>query len=286
MSLTLYAVDSFTKDGEGGNAAGVVLAADELSGARMLAIAKEAGFSETAFVQESAKASCKVRFFTPTAEVDLCGHATIAAFTLLRSKGIIGDGAFTQETKAGILGIAVKNDLVYMNQALPAYYEVLDKAELADSLAILPGDCLANFPARIVSTGLRDIMLPVGSLNALLSIRPDAERIARLSKKYNVIGIHAFSLETRFGATAHCRNFAPLYDIDEEAATGTANGALACYLYQYGVIDTAYSSGLVFEQGYSLGKPSEILARLSIKNDAVTEVQVGGRAVIRGNLLL
>ena len=285
MGVTVYTVNSFAKDPQGGNPAGVVLEADELSDIQMLNIANQVGFSETAFVQKSDKASFKVRFFTPISEVDLCGHATIAAFTLLRNKKIIGNGTFSQETKAGVLDIAVDNDLVYMDQVLPKYYDLIDKSEIADSLTISLNDCLTNLPTQIVSTGLKDIMMPVKDLNVLFSIQPDLKKIAELSKKYNVIGLHVFCLETKFRATAHCRNFAPLYDIDEESATGSSNGALACYLYKYGVVNKPLFE-FVFEQGYSMGKPSEILARLNIEGDVINRIQVGGRAIIRDELIL
>jgi PhzF family phenazine biosynthesis protein len=285
MAVTVYTLDSFVKDGRGGNPAGVVLDADGLSDGRMLAIARQVGFSETAFVHKSARAACKMRFFTPTAEVDLCGHATVAAFALLRARGLIGDGALSMETAAGVLAIAARHGLIYMHQPLPAYGDTLDKAELAAALAISPHDSPAHLPAQIVSTGLRDILLPVATLDSLAALTPDREAIIRLSKKHDVVGIHAFC-PAAGPAAARCRNFAPLYDIDEEAATGTSNGALACYLYKYGALKKAPQQDLVFEQGYSLGRPSEILARLATKNGAIYAVQVGGRAQLRGELTL
>jgi PhzF family phenazine biosynthesis protein len=284
LGVIVYTLYSFAKDNIGGNLAGVVLDADHLSDVQMLNIANQVGFSETAFVHKSNKATFKVRFFTPNSEVDLCGHATIATFSLLRSKGLIGDGIFSQETKAGILNITVGHDNVYMNQILPKYYDILDKAEIADSLNLSLNDFLTNLPAQIVSTGLKDVIVAVKSIKILSSIQPDFEKISELSKKYNVIGYHVFSLETKFGSTAHCRNFAPLYDIKEESATGTSNGALACYLHNYGIINKDQSSELVFEQGYSIGKPSEILVRLKIKKDKISEVLVGGTAIIRDEL--
>lgn len=284
MGVIVYTLYSFAKDNMGGNLAGVVLDADHLSDAQMLNIANQVGFSETAFVHKSNKATFKVRFFTPNSEVDLCGHATIATFSLLRSRGLIGNGIFSQETKAGILNITVDHDNVYMNQILPKYYDILDKAEIADSLNLSSNDFLTNLPAQIVSTGLKDVIVAVKSIKILSSIHPDFEKISELSKKYNIIGYHVFSLETKFGSTAHCRNFAPLYDINEESATGTSNGALACYLYNYGVIIKERSSELVFEQGYSIGKPSEILVRLKIKKDKISEVLVGGTAIIRDEI--
>lgn len=284
MAVTVYTLASFAKTGNGGNPAGVVLAADDLEETKMLRIARIVGFSETAFVQKSDKADYRVRFFTPKVEVHLCGHATIATFALLRRKGIIGDGMFSQETKSGILTVRVEDDLVFMNQTLPKYYDLVDKTEIADSLSILPHDCPQNLPAQIVSTGLRDILLPVNDIHALYSMKPDMKKIAALSKKYDVVGIHAFCLEAKYGGTAQCRNFAPLYGIDEEAATGTSNGALACYLYHCGALNHETPGELIFEQGYSMGKPSEILVRLRVAGGTIHEVLVGGRAIVGDEL--
>ena len=85
--VDVYVVSAFCKDGRGGNKAGVVLDHQDLVPAEMTAIAKELGCSETAFVMPSDTADFKLRYFTPTEEVPLCGHATIATFSLLHSLG-------------------------------------------------------------------------------------------------------------------------------------------------------------------------------------------------------
>lgn len=284
MKLMVYTLNAFTKAEDGGNPAGVVLQADGLSDEEMLSIAQKIGFSETAFVQKSEKANYKVRFFTPNSEVELCGHATIATFVLLKKQGIINDGVWCQETKAGILNVEVQDNKVYMNQNTPKYCNSINKNEVADSLNITQNDFVSHLPIQVVSTGLKDIMIPIKSLDRLLAIKPDFEKITALSKKYHIIGFHAFSLETQYNSTAHCRNFAPLYNINEESATGTANGALACYLYNHGIITEKQSGELVFEQGYSMQKPSEILVRLKIDKNKICEVKVGGTATIKEEL--
>jgi PhzF family phenazine biosynthesis protein len=86
-------------------------------------------------------------------------------------------------------------------------------------------------------------------------------------------------LETKQGSTAHCRNFAPLYNISEESATGTSTGALSCYLYRYGIISQNHMKDLVFEQGYCMNRPSEILASVIISNGNISKVKVGGNAL-------
>ena len=280
MEIEVYTLNVFTKTANGGNLAGVVLDADFLSSDEMQKIAKKIGFSETAFVQKSNNADYKVIFFTPDGEVDLCGHATIAVFYLLADKGIIQAGEYTQETKAGILKIECMEDgVIYMNQCNPKFYEILDKKEIADTLNIDADDIMDDLPIQIVSTGLKDILIPIKSLKTLCDIKPDFDKISHISKKYDVIGYHLFTLETKYDSTAHCRNFAPLYDIPEEAATGTSNGALSCYLYKHGIILEKNIKSLVFEQGYSMKNPSSILADLTVLNNEVVEVKVGGTAL-------
>lgn len=280
MNIKVYTLNSFAKTENGGNPAGVVLDADSLSAYDMQKISAKVGFSETAFVKKSNKADFKVEFYTPNSEVDLCGHATIGTFILLANKGIISKGQYSQETKAGILKIECnKNNVIYMEQKKPEFYEILDKKEIATSLNIDEKDIMSELPIQIVSTGLKDILIPVKSLKVLNNIKPDFNKISCVSKKHGVVGYHAFTLETQNNGTAQCRNFAPLYDIPEEAATGTSNGALSCYLYKYGIINEESSRSLVFEQGYSMGRPSEILSSLRIQNGEISEVMVGGTAL-------
>lgn len=280
MKVNVYTLNSFAKTKEGGNAAGVVPNADSLSEKEMRKIAANLGFSETAFILRSNIADFKVRFFTPNEEVDLCGHATIATFYTMSSLGLLKPGTYKQETKAGILGIEIKEDnSIMMNQPVPVYSEIIDKEELADSLNINAAQILKDLPVQVVSTGIRDIMVPVNNIKILNTIKPDMEKIKKISRKYNVVGYHVFALESLHGANAICRNFAPLYDIPEESATGTSNGALGCYLYHYGKINSEQASNIVIAQGYSMKKPSEIIVSLTVKDNEILEVKVGGNAM-------
>lgn len=293
MKVTVHILNAFTQTENGGNPAGVVLSADHLSESEMLAIAAKVGFSETAFVLRSDQADYRIRFFTPQAEVDLCGHATIAAFSLMLQEHrlLAGAGcppppgpscpctALSQETNAGVLQVEIHAaGTVYMHQNRPLFCEEIDKGELSDSLNIHPDALMDQYPAQIVSTGLRDILIPVKTLDGLLGIKPDFHKIQAISRKYDVIGYHLFTLETMNSSTAHCRNFAPLYDIPEEAATGTSNGALGCYLYKYGLVSEDQAGQMTFEQGYSMQRPSEILTSLTVRNREIVEVKVGGVA--------
>ena len=278
--IAVTTLNAFARTPGGGNPAGVVLDADRLDESSMQEIAAQAGLSETAFVQKSVAADFKIRFFTPAAEVDLCGHATIAVFSLLLGLGRIQAGRYRQETKAGTLGVEVQQDgTVFMEQTLPFFGDTIDREDVAKSLGIGRDSLAPDLPVQIVSTGLRDIMVPIISLRELMGIEPDFKRITDISIRHGAVGYHAFSLETRHGSAAHCRNFAPLYGIPEEAATGTSSGALACYLFKHGKVTEEQARRLVFEQGYGMGRPSEIFVRLDIGDKGITAVHVGGKAI-------
>lgn len=278
MNIKGYKLNVFAKSQLGGNPAAVILDSENLCENDMQKIAKIIGFSETAFVMNSNCADFKVRFFTPSEEVDLCGHATIGTFFTLLNKKIISSGLYTQETKAGTLNVDIKKDSsIMMNQSIPEFYDIIPKDEIAKSLNINISDIEDNLPIQIVSTGLKDIIVPIKNLSILDSIEPNYDEITSISKKYNVVGYHVFTLESMNNSTAHCRNFAPLYDIPEESATGTSNGALASYLFKYGKVNT--TDNLIFEQGYCMNKPSEIIVSLSTNNEDITEVKVGGSAL-------
>ncbi|MCG8482270.1 MAG: PhzF family phenazine biosynthesis protein [Clostridia bacterium] len=282
MLKRIYEVYAFSKDGKGGNPAGVVLDAKDLKEKEMQQIAYDLNYSETAFVMPSQKADLKVRFFTPGDEVDLCGHATIATFHTLKEVNHISTGEYTQETKAGVLKVKVQQDgIILMEQNAPSFYDTIDKIEVADSLGIAAEELVEEIPVQVVSTGLKDIIVPVKTLEGLKSMKLDFKKIAHISKQYDVTGYHVFTMETLNPATAHCRNMAPLFGIDEESATGTANGALACYLFEYGLINEQQTDDLCFEQGYVMNNPSEIKAQLEVSHNIITKVSVGGRAYIK-----
>ena len=130
---------------------------------------------------------------------------------------------------------------------------------------------------QMVSTGLPDIMMPVVSLEDLDAIAPDFPALSKLSEKYEVVGVHAFTTDGD-DATCHARNFAPLYDIDEEAATGTSNGALTYYGYLNGFVKSG--DDCKFIQGEKMQRPSVILSHLEADSQGGCKIQVGGSGVM------
>ncbi len=275
--MNYFIVDAFTDKPFGGNTAGVVLLdsdsfpEDEL----MLKIAAELRYSETAFVRRDGEKDFTIRYFTPKAEVDLCGHATIASFFLLHKKGL-ASGQCLCHTKAGDLTIEA-NDKVLMQMAKPltvATIENPDDIYRALGITTVNGKpSTVNYPVQIVSAGLPDLMIPLPDVTTLQSLQPDMDAIAAITKKYNAVSFHVFACGED-GYTAHVRDFAPLYDIPEESATGTANASLTYYLQQNGHLGT--EAECAFIQGEAMGRPSVIATRILPDGN----VFVGGTAAI------
>ncbi|WP_233407905.1 PhzF family phenazine biosynthesis protein [Marinomonas spartinae] len=277
--VTVYLVEAFSYLEKGGNTAGVMLNADNLSREDRLSIAKQVGVSETAFVSQSEKANFAVAFFTPTEEVDFCGHATVATFWLLKHLGIVSEGRYMQETKAGVLAVEVDSTgLVTMEQTRPTWMNVYS-ADVIAPLFGLSERALSSLalPIQALSTGLPDIIVPVptGELDKVVM---DEKAVVDFSRQEKVIGFHLFELNPEEdGVTAYCRNFAPAVGITEESATGSATGALACYLYkQLGW------TRMSFEQGRAIGKTSRLWAELSLSEGDIAQVHVSGMAYLKG----
>lgn len=269
--VEVYVISAFSKDGRGGNKAGVVLDSRDLMPAKMMATAKDLGYSETAFLMESNTADFKIRYFTPTEEVPLCGHATIATFSILNSLGRLSKDAYTIETKAGSLNIRIEKDgMIFMEQNRPTYFETL-KPDFFDG-CLEAGFIDTALPIQIVSTGLKDIMLPVDTKEHLERLNPNFKNMVNLCCDQDVVGIHAFALTGGTETTAICRNFAPRYGINEESATGTSSCALACYLFQHYKRQSQY----VFEQGFNLGSASRLVVNITHQGGSIDAVHVGG----------
>ncbi len=299
--MKFYIVDAFTETTFGGNPAGVVIlpeGSEFPSDETMVKTAAELRYSETAFIRRLNQKEFQIRYFTPAAEVELCGHATIGSFCALLYGGYIEDNCtYMNHTLSGDLNIAVKDGFVLMDMAEPVKInEISDPAALEELYRIMglsyeeQKSRGVNLLPQMISTGLPDIMMPVATQADLAAIAPDFPALSALSERYEVVGVHAFTLDGEGDAvktTCHVRNFAPLYDIDEEAATGTSNGALTYYGYLSGFV--ADGDDCRFVQGEAMNRPSVILSHLDVDCSAggceegsarPCFIQVGGSGVV------
>ena len=283
--MKLLIVEAFTQTVFGGNPEGVVVLRDGEdfpSDETMRKTAAELRYSETAFIKQLDETEFHIRYFTPASEVDLCGHATIASFVALLHLGMISDNCVcVNHTLAGDLNIEVNDGFVMMDMATPVEIatidEIPDLTELYEVMGTSYDPASIKLLPKLVSTGLPDIMMPVSTRADLDAIDPDMKALSALSRRYKVTGVHAFTLDAEDGVTAYVRNFAPLYDIDEEAATGTANGALTYYLHLHGLIDPV--GKCCMKQGEKMDRPSTILTEINASEDGCL-IKVGGSAII------
>ncbi len=315
--MKYYIVDAFTDRPFGGNPAGVVLLGDEPfpDERLMLQVAAELRYSETAFVRRLSPTQYHLRYFTPAAEVELCGHATVATFALLHKLGL-AEGRCLCHTLAGDLAVEA-GEQVLMQMAKPRIVATItDIAPIYQALG-LDGYC-PGLPVQVAYAGLNDIMIPVPDVATLNTLQPDMEAVAAISQSHGACSFHVFALPTdafclapqetwpatnveqthshnlpgsigdtacdQRGAnaiTAFVRDFAPLCGIPEESATGTANAALTYYLATNKVISE--QGDFNFLQGEVMGRPSVVATR--IVSDGT--IYVGGTAAIvaEGELL-
>ena len=272
--MRYYIVDAFTDQPFGGNPAGVVLLDGDVFPQEklMLQLAAELRYSETAFVRRDSEKEFTIRYFTPKAEVELCGHATIASFALLhRELGITGKCLC--HTKAGDISVEAGPRVLMQMTASKIVQTIDETEEIYRALGIC--DYTHALPVMIVSTGLPDFMIQVGDVETLNRLQPDMEAVSAITEKYNAVSFHVFAFGND-GHTAHVRDFGPLYGIPEESATGTANASLTHYLQQNGCIPA--SGDFSFLQGESMGRPSVVATRVTPSGT----IHVGGTAAVMG----
>ncbi|WP_123538301.1 PhzF family phenazine biosynthesis protein [Halosimplex salinum] len=279
----VHLVDAFTEEPMAGNPAGVVPEAADLADDQLAAVASELGASETAFVLPGDDADRRLRFFSPEREVDLCGHATVAAFASLYDRDVIDDGDYTVETNADTHDVEVEPDgTVWLTQSPPEIREVdVSLEDAADALGLdvaALSEVGEDLPIARASTGFPFLVVPVGYFEQLSAVDPDLAAIEALCEATDTEGLYAFTFDTLEGeATLHGRSFVPLAGIAEDPVTGTASGAVGSYLRYQGALDA--EDPLVFEQGHFLDRPGRVLVDTREGVEGVTAPRVGGRAV-------
>ena len=294
MKLTFHTLDVFTTRKFCGNPLAVVLGADHLSTEQMQTITKEFNLSETTFVMqpENPAHTAKVRIFYPGGEMPFAGHPTLGTAALLaelkNKPGCSFETKITLELQAGltpvkITRIADRIHGVFTAPVLPSHIAgpLPSNAEAALALGLeaneigFDGHGLAN-----IVGGPRFFYIPVKSLSALARAKVCepmwTEMLAPLGH------MHAGYIYTRGGdhpnTAFRARMFDPGGGIKEDPATGSAIALLAAQLL------TAERLGdgthhWQLEQGYEMGRPSDLRLEADVKQGKLTIVRVGGAAV-------
>ncbi len=293
-------MDAFTATVGEGNRAGVVFDADGLTPAQMQDIAAFANVSETAFMinagagplNEGGEYDVHVRYFTPTSEVPICGHATIASHYLRVKRDGISNGTVLSKTGVGILPVDIQkigDDIkIIMTQGTPEIGEILNEPhvdEALKALRITRGEIHHGLPVQFVSTGHGKVIIPIKELSTLHRLTPDFGSLKALTRKIGHTGYFALVISgDQDEYQTHGRMFAPSIGINEDPVTGNGNGPAGLYLSHHNVFrfDDEYS--YLGKQGEAMGKPGVIEVRIFKENGVAAKVQVAGSAVEAGIL--
>lgn len=289
--INIKQVDAFTSIPFGGNPAGVVIDASNISDEIKQRIAREMNVSESAFVSNSEVADFKVQFFTPNVEVDLCGHATVATFHSLYEEGKLDSSKeiFYQETKAGVLSVELKDigdtKIFMMEQNLPKFEEIdISKEDIAKMLGT-DADNVLDCPILKVNTGIPWLVFGLKSLDALKNISPKLSEIYKLSEDNDLVGITPFCLETiDENCDYHIRSIAPYVGVSEDPVCGTGNGCVSSYLIKNNLLD---KEELIGEEGHFVNRPGRVYINIEKTNGEISLVKVGGNAytILNGQII-
>jgi len=292
--IRIFQVDAFTTERFTGNPAGVVLDADALTDAEMLAIARELNNADTAFVlkPDGADHELRVRFFTPRTEASFVGHATVATHFVLSGTAAAAlpraNGRLRQRQKSGIVDIEVRGEgaarrIAVRQPAPPLGRQLNDRERLAvlDALALSTGDIDTRCPLRIVGGAGTRLLIGVRSTEQLKQLKPDFSRLTTLSAQLGAAGFFVFSLAHNLqGCLTESRMFCPALGIPEDPVSGNAHGLLGAYLAEQGLLTqdggTARFTGA---QGHHLHRAGRVDVELEFTDGKLDGVWIVGQAV-------
>ncbi|MBL8082644.1 MAG: PhzF family phenazine biosynthesis protein [Candidatus Obscuribacter sp.] len=283
--MQIYLVDAFTETRFEGNPAGVVLDADHLSETEMQQLAMELNASETAFVKAGTNGNFDVQFYTPTTEIDFCGHATVGLFHTLVKTGKLklanGTGQFTEHTKGGSFPIRVDEEngriLITMTQQEYKMTNLpFDAEQIINAIGLKLSDLDKDFPPMLAKTANKHLMLGLKP-GALKNIDSNRHQLGKLLHLCKVATVHVFSKDGEKAFSA--RNFAPHIGIPEDPATGSAAGAFGAYLHRVGQSHNGVTE-ITISQGNEMGRPSRLFVKVHVDDGMFEKVEVSGTAVI------
>mgnify|MGYP006284547841 FL=1 len=289
--MRFFQVDAFTEHPYEGNPCAVFPEAEGLSDTQMLRIAREMNLSETAFLFSSEKADVKARYFTPSEEIPLAGHPTIASVFVMLHEGSIElpeDGGaleLTMELTAGTVTVRVRERggkvWITMRQLPPRFGRIYTPGEVAPAFGLSPSDMLPDSPAQTVSTGTPQLMVPLRSEEALRKARLVPEEYGALKLRGDFSSPHLFVVYQQEGTVStSARHFGGASESAEDPFTGSATGGMGAYLYKNGLLPETDLTAL---QGGSVDRPG-IAACTVLPDDSYPEgisgVEVTGTAVL------
>jgi PhzF family phenazine biosynthesis protein len=221
MSFSVYLVNAFTDQYYKGNQAAVVVMDEFASDSSLQALAKEFGFSETAFVKRLGFGKYAIRWFTPETEVKLCGHATLAAAKALFHDVIPHEKLILFQSQAGDLLARRSAEEIQLD------FPIDNPVSIEADNRILKSLSESNADEILYATFNRNLIVVYKDAETVVSLKPDFNGLNKL-KSDKIFGIAVTAAFTG-NYDYVCRYFAPWEGINEDPVTGSAQTSLAPY---------------------------------------------------------
>ena len=252
-------LDVFTSTPLTGNQLAVVLDADDIDDATMLAFARETRYSETTFVQTATQAGAdyRNRIWTMPGEISFAGHPSLGtAVAVARARGE-QHASYVQQTHAGLQPIDVRLDgdaaRASMLQEPPVFGVEVAAGEVMATAGLAAVDGHPDFPPQVVSTGEAQLMAPVRDRAALERVTVEFRPLRALLEPLGALVLYLVAVDPDAGS-AHARSFfAGVDGVIEDPGTGAAAGPLLAYLN-----DRVGTRTLTIRQGDEIGRPSRL----------------------------
>lgn len=279
LSARVIRYAAFTTDPRGGNPAGIVLGADALDEAQMLRIAREVGYSETAFLtrRQDTAGEYDVRYFSSEAEVPFCGHATVAAGVALAERG--GPGELVFHVNAGPVSVQTRRlPSGFVTASLKSVQPQIEEATdhtIAAALSALRWRCNELDPAlppRIAYAGARHLILAAASRARLAELDYEFETLKALMLDLDLTTVDLVWRER--DDLYHARNPFPVGGVYEDPATGAAAAAFGGYLRALRLVEAPTQVTIL--QGEDMGQPSLIVVDIPAGDEGIS---VTGKAI-------
>jgi trans-2,3-dihydro-3-hydroxyanthranilate isomerase len=266
--------DVFTGAALEGNQLGIFTDGRGLGDELMLKATREMNFSETVFFLPPAagdEADAHVRIFTPGGEIPFAGHPTLGSAWVLGA--ILGKQAVRIRTAAGLVPVELERagetiKFGWMSQPIPTWAPCDRAAELIDALGAGPKQ--GGLPVETYTNGPVNVYVEFPDEDAVAALDPDMQRLGKIP-----LNVSCFA---QAGTGWITRMFAPALGVIEDPATGSAAGPLAVHLARHGRI--SFGEEIVIRQGEQIRRPSVLYARAEGTPEAISEVVVGGQAVV------
>jgi trans-2,3-dihydro-3-hydroxyanthranilate isomerase len=259
----------------------------------MQRMTNEMNFAESTFIlpPERPDTNVRMRIFTPHLEMPMAGHPTIGSTFALAHTGVIAPG--TSRFAFGLNIGPVQVDLewegqelrfAWMTQRPPVFAETIEQGLTAAAIGLTPADLVAGLPAQLVSCGVPYVLVVLRDRETVDRAVCDVAGITRLCDRFGAeTAVFLFCLTPDADDTVYSRMFAPAHGVAEDPATGSASGPLGCYLVEHGLVRADAQRRITSRQGVAMGRASRIHVAIEGASGAITDVKVGGQAVLVGS---